>query len=255
MTQEYRWPPGDVEETPTAMDRAFGRSKRPVRDDVDFVFRVMEFANGETDTRPLAASTRFHVALASGWTPPLIEEGGDVDEDKAEEQVAALVSDRDVDFLISEQRDNATKVLRAAAASPEKLIDWLNKWRAKHGSVIGIIRRPSVTVDGRGRLKIVWHLDIDGWSRGADISKALAYATALLLGDQDGCRSNLGFCRLPECGKFFEVERGKPGKPRRDYCSTAHMKTAHERDSARRHRESRERKKAEAAKGRRRRSK
>jgi len=254
VTTEIDWPPDDAEPTPTAMDRAFGRSQRPVRNDSDFVFRVMEFANGETDTRPMATVTRQMLGMASGWKPPCLP-NGEIDEDLAEDQLSELVDQSDVEFLISGLRDNTKKVLHAAATNPDRLLEWLNKWRARHGSAIGIVRRPEMAVDGRGRLKILWQLDIDNWSPGADFNKALAYVAALLLGDQDGCRSNLGFCHLPECGKYFVVERGRPGKPRRDYCSTKHMKTAHERDSARRHRESRERKKAEAAMGRRRRSK
>ena len=119
------------------------------------------------------------------------------------------------------------------------LVDWINDHRQSYGDQLGVVRRPSFGLDGRGRLKVSWSISID--TRADGISATFAYLAALLLSDHGQCRSDLGFCRLPECGRFFVVERGKPGKPRRNFCDQptegkSHLEIWHERDSARRHR-------------------
>jgi len=246
--------PGEIRESPTAIDKAFGKSERPVYDDADLIQRVIEFANGETDRRPAADSYRFALAMDLDLFPD-VEDGRIINEAKYNALVAKLVPEEEVNSLLARDKLNAVRVLRAAATDHKQLIEWINSWRARYGDSIGMGRRPKIGATARSSLQITWPLELDSSAPGGDVPNALAYVAALMLSDLNNCRTNLGYCRLPECGRFFVVERGKPGKPRRDYCSTAHMKAAHERNSARRHQVSRERKKAEAAKGGRRRSK
>lgn len=252
MSKEKIWRATDESSVMDQIDRVLGRSRRPVRDDSDLVARVIDFANGDTDTRPVAYRHRVEFAQNAGRFPNL-NERGEQDLDAYDELIGTLIKQEDVDALVAKDRASASSMLQAAANDPQQLVEALGQWQFLHGHLIGVSRRCAMSTNQRGEFEIFWKIEVDP-SSGDWINNVLAYVSALFLTDQDGCRTNLGYCRLPECGKYFEVERGKPGKPRRDYCSAAHMKAAHERDSARRHRNARDRRKAEAKKKRSRRS-
>jgi len=72
-----------------------------------------------------------------------------------------------------------------------------------------------------------------------ELRGALAYVLALLF-DKKKVGADLGRCQLPECKSFFLAPQSKVGgRPRRRYCSEAHMLEVHNRDAARRVRKSR----------------
>jgi len=248
------WPSDKFEHPFSVFDSIFGFTRRPVFDDIDLLLRIIDFANDDVGLDIVEDKYREAIAFERDEFPNLGKDG-EPDFEAFHKRIRRFIDPAEVNALIARDRKNAANVLHAAATTPQKLGEWLRIWRTKNESgEIGIVRRPSLGLGSKGEVQINWRLEADEFSKGALISHSLAYAAALLLTDHQGCRSNLGYCRLAGCGRFFEVERGKPGKPRRDYCSTAHMKAAHERDSARRHRDSRDRKKAEAGKKRRRRS-
>jgi hypothetical protein len=235
---------------PVKLDTIFGRAKAPVTDELELVARAIDFANGKTDITPALRSAAFQALLDRGVYPKH-GENDDYEDAEYEHKIEALLSDPEVIASVEKDRENTRRVLEAAATDPAQLVDWINNYRAKTGDDLGVIRRPTLWVDDRGQLQVGWRLDIDSMS--SPIRSALSYIAVLLLSDHRGCRSNLGLCRLPGCGRFFKVTRGKPGRPRTDYCTDAHMEQAHALGAAERQKRLRERKKAAAKKPRRRR--
>lgn len=248
----HEWKAIKQPEQVSSIDRVFGSSKSPVRNELELVERVIAFANGKTNDEPVRRGYAFNVAVRSGWSPRL-DPHGEVDEADWNKNVGKFIDTQEVKTLVERDRAAARKVLEAAATDTDKLIEWINAWRATVGSSVGIVRKPTLHFEGRNGLRVTWQLEVEEMSAQSDIRSALAYSAILLVADYQKCRSNLGYCRLPGCGRLFTVERGKPGKPRRDYCSDKHMYEAHAMNATERSRRARAKKKVEAAKRRRRR--
>lgn len=248
VAQTAEWKPVEKPRAQTSeFDYIFGATKTAVADDLDLIARVSAFANGTTDIAPALATAAAGLLLGKREYP--LE-----DDDEWDRKVSALAEGPEARLVIERNRQKVRQVLEAAATDLDQLLEWVNDFRTRRSGRMGMVRRPVISVDKRGRLQVGWSLDIDTDLGAPDsFSSALNYVAVLLLSDHQGCRRDLGYCRLPGCGKFFVVERGKPGKPRRDYCCDKHMLEAHAQNATERSRRARAKKKAAAAQSRRRR--
>ena len=61
----------------------------------------------------------------------------------------------------------------------------------------------------------------------SDIQTLVSYAALLVLDQTRPYGRDLCVCKLRSCGKLFMLKRPHSGRPRRDYCSDAHMERAH----------------------------
>ena len=60
----------------------------------------------------------------------------------------------------------------------------------------------------------------------ADLNAAFGYVLLLLLDAQRGYGRDLCRCKIKECQKFFLAIKPPLGRPRRDYCSQAHLEAS-----------------------------
>jgi hypothetical protein len=80
----------------------------------------------------------------------------------------------------------------------------------------------------------------------ADLDAALGYVLMLLLDSKRPYGRDLCRCKISECQKFFLAIKQKTGRPRRDYCTQAHLDASRARTGVRRVQDYRRRQKAKA---------
>jgi hypothetical protein len=225
------------------VERFLGAPPDSIRDDSDLVRQVMALANREADLGSLRSYYRSVMrteALSS--TPRPIGGRKRAETDDIKQMVdpkpsASSITNTQPDHFVQRDIQFARDLLACACLGRTELEAFLRGQARSAELTSVVISRTRVIFSANGGATIERVPDIEPLVF-YGCAAVLTHAAIVLLSNDAACRTNLGRCRLAECGRFFTIERGKTGRPRTDYCSQDHMLRAHASAAAERQRRS-----------------